>query len=183
MKKKIIIGAGVFVIVLGVAFAYLNYRNRSLNARGTADLEQNGLKVSVTYNRPSVRGRLIFGTADQNPILEYGKYWRLGANEATEVTFSTDVTINGNAVKAGAYRIYTIPGEKTFEIRLNSELGKWGAFEPNYSLDVMTTTVESQTTISNVELFTIELNPIEGGISMSCRWGMWGIELPILKGN
>ena len=181
--KKILIGVGGLVLIGGIVAGYLLYRSRTLNSRGSVELEQNGLKISVIYNRPSVRGRLIFGRADQEPIREYGKYWRLGANESTEITFRTDVSINGNAVKAGTYKIYAIPGEKTFEIRLNSALGKWGYAEPDHSIDVMKTEVESQTTVSHVELFTIELNPIEGGISMGCRWGIWGIEIPILKAN
>ncbi len=83
MKKKIIIGASIFIALLAIAFAYLNYRNRTLSPPGKTELTVNGLTVSIPYSRPSVRGRLIFGTEEQKALQPYGKYWRLGANEST----------------------------------------------------------------------------------------------------
>ena len=58
---------------------------------------------------------------------------------ATEITFNKDVTFNGNSVKAGSYRVYAVPGADAFEIGLNSELGKWGYDEPDYSKDLFKT--------------------------------------------
>ena len=86
MKKKIIIGVIALVVIVLVFLVYANYRNRSLSPRGNTELTVNGLTVSIPYSRPSVKGRLIFGTAEQKALLPYGKYWRLGANEATEIT-------------------------------------------------------------------------------------------------
>jgi hypothetical protein len=109
----------------------------------------------------------------------YGKYWRLGANESTEVTFSRDILFNGSPVKAGTYRMYAIPGSETFEIRLNSELGKWGAMEPDYDLDVFTTKVPVEKTSAPVEQYTISLAPEGNGISMIFEWANTRFVVPL----
>ena len=123
MKKKIFIGLGVFALIIVAFLFYANNRNRTLSPPGSAELSVGDLKVSIPYSRPSVRGRMIFGTEEQKALLPHGKYWRLGANETTQITFSKDVLFNGESVKAGAYRIYAVPGPESFEITLNSEIG------------------------------------------------------------
>ncbi|MBK5280357.1 MAG: DUF2911 domain-containing protein [Bacteroidia bacterium] len=170
MKRKIIIGVVALVVILGVAFAYLNYRNRSLSPRGTTELSVNGLTVSIPYSRPSVRGRVIFGTEEEKALQPYGKYWRLGANEATEITFNKDVLFNNLPMKAGTYRAYAIPGPSEFEIVLNSELGQWGAFEPNHELDILTTKVPVERSSSAVEQYTISTAEVNGGINIIFEW-------------
>lgn len=179
MKKKIIIGVVAFVVLLGIAFAYLNYRNRSLSPSGTAELTANGLTVSIPYSRPSVRGRLVFGTAEEQALQPYGKYWRLGANESTEITVNKDVLFNGQPVTAGTYRMYAIPNTGEFEIVLNSELGQWGAFEPNSSLDVLRTKVPVETTDSPVEQYTISMVEADGGINVVFEWSDVRFTVPI----
>lgn len=166
MKKKIVIGLAVFIVLLAIAFAYLNYRNRSLSPSGKTELTVNGLTVSIPYARPSVRGRLIFGTEEQKALQPYGKYWRLGANESTEITVNKDVLFNGQPVKAGTYRMYAVPGATEFDIALNSELGKWGAMEPDYSLDVLHTKVPVEKTATPVEQYTISTVEADGGINV-----------------
>lgn len=166
MKKKIIIGVAVLILLLIIGFAWLNNRNRTLSPSGKAELTVNGLTVSIPYARPSVRGRLIFGTAEQDALQPYGKYWRLGANEATEITVNKDVSFNGQPVKAGTYRMYAIPGPDSFEIALNSELGKWGAMEPDYGLDVLHTTVPVEHVSAPVEQYTITTVEADGGIDI-----------------
>lgn len=170
MKKKIIIGVIAVVVVLGAAMAYLNYRNYSLSPRGSASLTNGDLSVSITYCRPSVRGRVIFGTKEEGALQPYGAYWRLGANESTEVTFNKDVSFNGNALKAGTYRLYAVPGEKEFEIIVNTELGRWGAFEPNHEADILTTKVPVESAASPVEQYTITTVQADGGIDITFEW-------------
>lgn len=170
MKKKIIIGVISLVVLLAIGFAYLNYRNRTLSPPGKTELTANGLTVSIPYSRPSVRDRLIFGTEEQQALQPYGKYWRLGANESTEITVSKDVLFNGQPVKAGTYRIYAVPGADEFDIALNSELGKWGAMEPDYSLDVLHTKVRVEHLDTPVEQYTITLVEADGGIDVVFQW-------------
>lgn len=179
MKRKLIIGA-ITVVVIVVAFlAYANYRNRSLSPRGNTELTVNGLSVSIPYSRPSVKGRLIFGTEEQKALLPYGKVWRLGANEATEITVNKDVLFNGQPIKAGTYRMYAFPGAETFEIVLNSELGKWGYFEPDYSLDILRTKVGVERTSSSVEQYTISTVEADGGINVVFEWSDVKFVVPV----
>ena len=76
-------------------------------------------KVSLSYSRPSAKGRKIFGG-----LVPFGKLWRTGANASTKLTFSEDVKIAGNDLKAGTYALYTIPGENewTMIIHKNTRL-------------------------------------------------------------
>lgn len=77
--------------------------------------------ITLEYSRPSMKGRTIFGN-----LAEYGKMWRTGANANTKLTFSTDFMIAGNTLEKGSYALYTIPGEKTWEIILYSDASNWG---------------------------------------------------------
>lgn len=182
MAKKILIGVGVLAIILTAAFFYLNYRNRTMSPPGSASLTNGDLSVSITYSRPSVRGRLIFGTKEQGALQPYGQYWRLGANEATEITFNKDVNFNGSQVKAGTYWIYAVPQGGGFEIILNTELPPWGAFEPDHALDLLKTNVPMEKAASPVEQFTISLLPMERGVSVVFEWSdaRWSIPVTVL---
>lgn len=179
MKKKIIIGVLAFVALIAIGLVYLNYRNRTLSPSGLSELTVNGLSVSIPYSRPSVRGRLIFGTEEQKALQPYGKYWRLGANESTEITVNKDVLFNGQPVKAGTYRMYAIPGPDSFNFVLNSELGKWGALEPDYSLDVLHTKVAAEKANTPVEQYTISLAEADGGISIIFEWSDVKLRVPV----
>jgi hypothetical protein len=162
--KRILIGVGAFIMLVGAGMMYLNNRNRTLSPPGNAELSSGNLNITLTYSRPSVRGRLIFGEESQGALQPYGKYWRFGANEATEITFSEDVLFNEKELAKGTYKIYAIPGKETFEVRVNTSLGDWGAFEPDYSQDILTTNVP---TIKNedVEQHTISLVADEMGVA------------------
>src|SRR5215470_15393491 len=75
--------------------------------------------VEVEYSRPGVKGRKIYGG-----LVAFGEVWRTGANTATKITFSTDVKIEGTAVPAGAYALYTIPGEAEWTFILSKVTGQ-----------------------------------------------------------
>jgi len=179
MKKKILIGVGIFVLILVVGFIYLNYRNRSLSPPGTANYTNNGLTIEIPYSRPSVKGRLIFGPESEEALLPYGVYWRLGANEATEITLNKDILFNGNEISAGTYRMYAVPGANDFEISLNSELGKWGAFLPDYNLDVLKTKIPIERGAPSVEQFTIRFEEEGADVLVVCEWSDVKVKIPI----
>jgi len=80
--------------------------------------------VKVTYGRPYKKGRDIFGGLEP-----YGKVYRVGADEATTITFAKDGTFGGKPVKAGTYTLFAIPTEAKWTIILNGQLKQWGAFD------------------------------------------------------
>lgn len=94
-------------------------------------------QVSLTYGRPSVNDRVIFGD-----LVPYDEVWRTGANEATAITFSDDVLIEGEPVGAGTYSLYTVPGEETWSIIINDKLS-WGT-QYDVSEDVLRVEVDAE---------------------------------------
>jgi hypothetical protein len=104
-------------------------------------------QVSITYGRPSVNDRTIFGGLEA-----FGEVWRTGANESTAITFSDDVMIEGEKVEAGTYSLYSVPGEDEWTIIINSKLS-WGT-QYDKSADVLRVQVEPQTG-QQVEQFMI----------------------------
>lgn len=89
-------------------------------------------EVTINYSRPGVKGRTIWGG-----LVPYNAVWRAGANEATKITFSTDVKINGKKLKAGSYGFFTIPTTKNWTIIFNKVADQWGAFEYNEVEDAL----------------------------------------------
>ncbi len=179
MKKKILIGIGIFILILAIGFGYLNYRNRTLSPPGHVKYSNNGLTIDIPYSRPSKKGRLIFGPEADGALQPYGKYWRLGANEATEITINRDVLFNGNKVAAGTYRIYAVPGKQAFGISLNSELGKWGYAEPDYDMDVLKTNVPVERINEPVEQFTTRFEEDEKKVLLIFEWSDVRLKIPI----
>ncbi len=80
-------------------------------------------QVTITYCRPGVKGREIWGK-----LVPYGQVWRTGANENTAISFDDSVRIHGNHVPAGTYGIHTIPGEKEWTIILSRDAKSWGSY-------------------------------------------------------
>lgn len=178
-RKKILVGILAIVVLLGATYVYFWYRQITLSPPGKEMLTSSGLSVSITYSRPSVRNRIIFGTEDQKALQPYGKYWRLGANNATEITFNRDILFNEIPVKAGTYRMYAFPGAESFEIALNSELGKWGYSEPDYDFDVLRTKVPVERIALPVEQFSVSLTPAEGGMNIVFEWSVVRLVVPL----
>jgi len=111
--------------------------------------------IEIAYSRPSMKGRQVFGS-----LVPYGAVWRTGANNATKISFSTAVKLNGTDIAAGAYALYTIPGENEWTIILNKGVGQSGT-QYDQAADVArfkaTPVKLSDTTI---DTFTIEFNHV-----------------------
>ncbi len=97
-------------------------------------------EVTITYGRPGVRDRLIFGE-----LVPFDEVWRTGADEATTISFSDDVTIEGELVEAGTYGLFTIPrGEGEWTIIINEVADQWGAYNYDRDADVARVTVPAE---------------------------------------
>ena len=107
----------------------------------------------IVYSRPSAKGRQVFGN-----VVPFGAVWRTGANNATKITFSTDVKLNGTEVSAGAYALYTIPGETEWTIILNKGVGKSGTQYDEKEDVVRFKTTPVKLADTSIETFTIEFN-------------------------
>lgn len=181
MKKKIFIGIGAVLAVFVIWSVYGLFFAPKLSPTTSASFSGNGLDIKVSYSQPSKRGRLIFGEESAGALQPYGKYWRLGANAATEITFSKDITFAGQPINAGSYRMYAVPGASAFKVILNSELGVnfTAASEPDHSLDVLTVDIPVELQSPEVETFTISFQSDSVGLNMNMVWDKVGLRVPI----
>lgn len=178
MLKKILIGIGVLLLAVAGFFIYSNMFPKSPHA--TASFNDQGLDISVSYSQPYKRGRVIFGEASAGALQPYGQYWRLGANAATEITFSKNVIFAGKPVNAGTYRMYAMPGADSFQISLNTEVDKFfGVQEPDYSRDVVKAEIPVIAGASEIEQFTISFASDAAGINMDMAWDKILVRVPI----
>ena len=111
--------------------------------------------IEIVYSRPSIKGRAIFGG-----IVPYDQVWRTGANQATKITFSTPVKLDGHDVPAGSYSLFTIPGENEWTIILNKNASQFGAFQYDEKDDLVRFKVVPVKLGETIETFTIEFNHI-----------------------
>jgi hypothetical protein len=95
-------------------------------------------QVKIVYSRPNVKGRKIFGT-----LVPYNEVWRTGANTATVLSFSRDMTVEGQKVPAGDYSLFTIPGEGQWTIIINKAKQDWGAYSYDIKKDLVRFRVKS----------------------------------------
>ncbi len=130
--------------------------------------------VKVTYSQPFKRGRQLFGK-----LVPYGQVWRTGANEATEITLTKDLQINGKPLKAGTYAIFTIPENDKWTIIINSDLGLWGSYNYNEKLDVMRFQVPVQTADKICDPFTISFDLQNDSANLLLCWDTVKISIPI----
>lgn len=132
------------------------------------------LVARVVYSRPQKKGRVLFGD-----LLPYGQVWRLGANEATEIEFFRDVTIDNKKIKKGRYTLYALVNPDKWTLILNKETDTWGAFRYDSSKDVLRTTVpvEKQTDIT--EAFSMAFQKAKKGADLMILWDNVLVRLPI----
>lgn len=133
MRKALFVAALVLVasmLVAAPASAQLKLPRVSQHSVVTQTI---GLTdVTITYSRPGVKGRAIWGD-----LVPYDKVWRTGANEATTIVFSRDVTIEGKPLPAGTYSLHTIPGKSAWTVIFNKKADQWGSYEYSEADDAL----------------------------------------------
>ena len=132
------------------------------------------LVARVLYSRPQKQGRKIFGE-----LVEYGKVWRFGANEATEIEFYKDVKIGGKKITKGRYTLYAIVNETTWTMIVNKDTDTWGAFKYDSKKDVVRTDVLVQKTDDVVESMSMWFEKTTSGLSLIMAWEQVKVSLPI----
>lgn len=131
------------------------------------------LVARVIYSRPKKEGRVIFGD-----VLKYGSRWRLGANEATEIEFFKDVTIQNKVINKDRYVIYCIPFEDKWTIVLNTDLFTWG-LKIDSSKDVHRFDVPIAKAQYAMEYFTMGFEKNDSGMQLVMAWDTVKAILPI----
>lgn len=173
MLKKLFLGSAALLLLLSAQAQSI----KTPVASPTQSIKQDfGISaMELTYSRPSVKGRKIFGD-----LVPYGQVWRTGANAATRIKFSDDVTIGSTPVKAGEYVLYTIPGQNEWEVILNKGLTNWGSDGYKTSDDVARVKVKSITLPTPIETFTMQFANIKSSsVELHIMWDKTAVALPI----
>jgi hypothetical protein len=110
-------------------------------------------------------------------LVPYGELWRAGANESTALHLSAPASIGGVAVEAGSYSIYTIPGESSWQVFVNSNFQRWGIpiSDAVRATEIGSFTVTPETTATPVETLTYRF---EGG-AVVMEWANTRLRIPI----
>lgn len=159
---------------MDISYYPVNYPAQLMSKNDSATLT-----ARVIYSRPHKMARNIFGAeAPPKNIQQYGAYWRLGANEATEIEFFKPVSINGQKVKPGRYIIYCIPYPEKWIIVLNSNLFSFGLHQDT-AKDIMKFEIPVEKTTRNIEYFTMAFQKSAAGADLLMTWGDVKAALPL----
>jgi hypothetical protein len=158
----------LFIALLGVAnFANAQGAKFPQPSSGQTITQDFGLgKITLTYSRPNVKGRKIFGGME--PL---GVVWRNGANAATRIKFTDAVKIEGKDLPAGEYGLFSIPGKNEWTVIFNKIADQWGAYEYKESDDVIRVKVKTTSLNDKVETLTMQFSAVsETAAQLNMMW-------------
>ena len=158
----------LFVALLGAAdFAGAQEAKFPQASSGQTIIQDFGLgKITLSYSRPNVKGRKIFGGME--PM---GAVWRNGANAATRIKFTDAVKIEGKDLPAGEYGLFSIPGKNEWTIIFNKIADQWGAYEYKESDDVLRVKVKTIALKDKVETLTMQFSAVsETSTTLNMMW-------------
>ncbi|MBC7449192.1 MAG: DUF2911 domain-containing protein [Hymenobacteraceae bacterium] len=133
----------------------------------------------ILYSRPQKAGRRIFGT-DTTFLVPYGKVWRTGANENTELRVYRPITLGGKKLTPGTYAIYTVPGEKEWTIIISSDTERWGAYAYSPKSDVARIPAVVKAATEPFEAFSIAFrDDAPGKATLRMVWDTVEVAVPV----
>ncbi|MBO3697055.1 DUF2911 domain-containing protein [Roseivirga sp. E12] len=130
-------------------------------------------KIKLYYSRPQLKDREL------SKLVPDGKMWRFGANEASEITFYSDVTVGNKTVKAGTYAVFIDVKGNNWDFVLHSKLNTWGNFLMDGSQEVARVAGAISTNSDSVEALSVAFKEVDGGAHMVVGWGNTIAEMPI----
>jgi hypothetical protein len=163
-KSRLWIVAAAMILLSATVIA--QDKKPPLSPPGTATLTfADGNTVTIDYSRPSMRSRKVFGG-----LVPYDQVWRTGANAATSLKTSVDLTIGGTSVPKGSYTLYSLPSANGWQLIVNKQTGQWGT-EYNQAQDLARIPVKVTQRSSGLELFTISFDKMgaDGG-TLKVEW-------------
>jgi len=149
----------VLVLLSTTAFAQDEDKSKRPSPPAKATGKVGNTTITIDYSRPSVKGRNVW-----SELAPYGEVWRTGANEATTFEVNNDVMVEGKALPAGKYSLFTIPGENEWTVIFNKEPKQWGAYKYDETKDALRVTVKPKKAPKMTEQFTINVN--KGTVAM-----------------
>ena len=176
MKITILTGLIILQSLLLSAQDKVQIRVTSASPAASFEQEVGSGKIKITYSRPLVRGRKIFGE-----LVPFDKLWRTGASDCTVITTSEDISFGNNVLKAGSYSIFSIPSINEWTIIVNSDTTLHGETGYDEKKDIMRFKVPLEKSPNFYETFTIELNDInsKGEAFLKILWENTMVKIPV----
>lgn len=162
------------MMVLGTVTLSAQHKFPSLSPLGTVTQQVGNTKISISYERPAVRGREIFGG-----LVPWGKVWRTGAGENTTIAFDRGVQIDGSDVPAGKYSLFTIPNPEMWTVILNRDTTLYGAYDYDSAKDVIRFEVIPQTTNRYYESMSLDVDVTSNNAVVAISWENTLVAFPI----
>jgi len=178
--KRILIFLSIVAIAL-FCYSYFveNIFSPRESPKDTVEFKLNDLKLEVFYNRPSKKGREVFGA-----LVPYGKVWRTGANEATTFETNKSLMVKGMYLPAGKYTLWTVPKDSSWNVIFNTKQYPWGVdaemqpmWDPNY--DIMEIDVPIEKLDKPVEQFTISFDNSTDNLELTMAWDKTKVAVPM----
>lgn len=165
-----------FMLILGFTFSSKAQIDTPAPSPASKLEQKVGLTdVTITYSRPSMRGRTVFGN-----LVPYNKLWRTGANQNTIINFSNDVTIAGQALKAGSYALFTKPNSTSWDVYFYNTTNNWGLPQAWDDRNVAAQVTVVPTAFPfRVETFTMSIDELKStGAVISILWENTYVAIP-----
>jgi hypothetical protein len=179
--RRFLLILGIVVLILGAVLFYFRFfYTKSFSPQGEVAFEKDNLKVSILYNRPSKKGRVIFA---KDGLVPFGRVWRTGANEATVLKTNQSLEFAEQELPAGEYSVWTIPGPQTWKVILNSEIPSWGVgfdgqAQRNPEKDALMVEVPIVTQDKEFEQFTISIDKMGDEMELVFIWDKTLVAVP-----
>jgi hypothetical protein len=130
--------------------------------------------IKVTYSRPAKKGREVFGVLEP-----FGKVYRLGANESTEIKFFKPVVIGGKSIPAGSYGLFAIPNKDSWTIIVSKDTDHWGAYSYDEANDLVRVQVPVKALTTPLETLSMAFTPDANGAVLNIGWDTTSVAVPI----
>lgn len=176
--KKLVCSLAIAATLLATpAYSQLKAPALSPTARISQDFSLS--TIDITYSRPSMRGRRIFGD-----VVPFGRVWRTGANAPTKIKIGEELDFAGTRVKPGEYMIYTIPNKEKWTVVINTGTSTWSANGYSREDDVARISVRADYFPTEVQTFTINITDITlNTCKLEMVWEHMKIAIPITARN
>jgi hypothetical protein len=181
MLKRILIITGIVIVGLIIFFNWFKKDTKKHSPAATAHYAENGLDININYCRPYAKGRIIFGDEEAGALQPFGKYWRLGANEATVFENKQALLFNNIELAPGKYGMYAYPNRDKWTVCINKEWDRWGAQEADMTQDVLRTEVIPNNDSPFQEQFEISFESADssGNFNMVFHWDKTLVKVPL----
>lgn len=165
----------LFIIGLFFSFFCIAQANfPSLSPKGKISQVVGNTQISIEYERPAVRNRIIFGG-----LVPWNKVWRTGAGYCTKISFDKDVIVGGQTVGAGTYSLFTIPTPTQWTVILNSDVSLYGSYDYDSEKDVARFIVRPTTSQRFYETMTLDIDVVPNDAVIYFSWANIQISFPV----